>query len=494
MIPAFFLVSVALASGLSLSPPAAGVEPDGLPKPTREAPSAPALETPDRLTVGAGYPDIRLPTIDGLRSLSVSGFRDRKVLLIEFASWSAASRAAVPDWHAKTERRRRDGELVVLGVVQEQHRDRPLLFAQWQRIDWPILWDPFNLTGCSELPRVVAIDEHGVVRAVDPTWEQLESEFLDVEFSEPERLPQVHEHGVEALITRSIRGNDTVTDALSDLLWRGPDDEHVRLLGGVALAAPDVPETAFQLGVAFRLRYDSATPFAQDFGNALAAWGAASRSDPGQVVWRRRVRQYGPSAAGQLPCYAWVLEAQGELLARGSQPVPLQSPLTRAECVPARAQPAPEEVLVEPDPEGQVRLDEGLIDFGGAFVFGEAPVGEPAADDGSPSEATAIARLHLTFLARAEEDVRWRNDVTPMVAWIESIPKGWEIERRLLRFPMPDEAMTRERRQVDFDVRMPANAGPGEIRGYVLVNACIGPKGSAKYLRRPFRLRVGRDE
>lgn len=37
--------------------------------------------------VGKPYPEIRLPTVEGDRTLSLSSFRGRKVLLIEFASW-----------------------------------------------------------------------------------------------------------------------------------------------------------------------------------------------------------------------------------------------------------------------------------------------------------------------------------------------------------------------------------------------------------------------
>ena len=33
------------------------------------------------------HPDVRLPTIDGERTLALSELRGKKVLLIEFASW-----------------------------------------------------------------------------------------------------------------------------------------------------------------------------------------------------------------------------------------------------------------------------------------------------------------------------------------------------------------------------------------------------------------------
>ncbi len=40
-----------------------------------------------RPAVGEVYPEVRLPTIDGERTVSLHGLRGKKVLLIEFASW-----------------------------------------------------------------------------------------------------------------------------------------------------------------------------------------------------------------------------------------------------------------------------------------------------------------------------------------------------------------------------------------------------------------------
>jgi hypothetical protein len=37
--------------------------------------------------VGALHPELRLPTIDGERTVSLRALRGRKILLIQFASW-----------------------------------------------------------------------------------------------------------------------------------------------------------------------------------------------------------------------------------------------------------------------------------------------------------------------------------------------------------------------------------------------------------------------
>lgn len=49
--------------------------------------SAPALAQAPALEVGQPYPDLRLPTIDGERTLSIRDLVGKPVLLIEFASW-----------------------------------------------------------------------------------------------------------------------------------------------------------------------------------------------------------------------------------------------------------------------------------------------------------------------------------------------------------------------------------------------------------------------
>ena len=52
----------------------------------------------------------------------------------------------MPVWHGLTKELVERGELVVIGITQEQHPDRCALFARWKGLDFPILWDPFNLT------------------------------------------------------------------------------------------------------------------------------------------------------------------------------------------------------------------------------------------------------------------------------------------------------------------------------------------------------------
>ena len=72
----------------------------------------------------------------------------------------------------------------MIGVVQEQHRDRPTLFAQWQEIKWPILQDPINLFETRAVPRLVAIDEHGIIRSTRPRLRSFEQQFINKKFDD----------------------------------------------------------------------------------------------------------------------------------------------------------------------------------------------------------------------------------------------------------------------------------------------------------------------
>ena len=93
----------------------------------------------------------------------------------------------VPVWHERTRALVEAGELAIVGIVQEQHPDRTALYAQWQGVDFPILWDPFGVAGLEVVPVVSAADEHGIVRAakLDPRRfeDQFVAGFMEVEYA-----------------------------------------------------------------------------------------------------------------------------------------------------------------------------------------------------------------------------------------------------------------------------------------------------------------------
>ena len=119
----------------------------------------------------------------------------------------------------------------MLGITQEQHPARCRLFAQWHGIDWPILWDPFNLTGSEAVPRFTLVDEHGVVRVARARPDDLDA-FLATPRSmlrratgppRPRRRPApCPASGVRRVARVSCTGRSRRRDWCAPLRRRGP--------------------------------------------------------------------------------------------------------------------------------------------------------------------------------------------------------------------------------------------------------------------------------
>ena len=73
------LLPAVIAAALVAAGPGSAVAEDGL----RDAGS---VET-EKVVVGELLPDLRVPTLDRKSAVSLSSFRGKKLLLIEFASW-----------------------------------------------------------------------------------------------------------------------------------------------------------------------------------------------------------------------------------------------------------------------------------------------------------------------------------------------------------------------------------------------------------------------
>lgn len=255
----------------------------------------------------------------------------------------------MPVWHAKTRELREAGKLTVIGITQEQHPERCQLFAQWHGIDWPILWDPFNLTGSRVVPHFRLVDEQGIVWALRAKPDELAGFMKDAPVVKT-RLAAgkptiVQSHGlsaeqaqaagwtaIEALLRRDARASDAATDTLAAIADRSAAHR-------------------FRAGVAYRMRYDrTSTP--ADFRASVAAWSQALEAKPNQYIWRRRIQQYGPRLDKPYPFYGWIATAQQEISARGETPIELPVALSHTESWGKEA-PAPSGAG-EPDPKGKI--------------------------------------------------------------------------------------------------------------------------------------------
>ena len=187
----------------------------------------------------------------------------------------------MPVWHEATRRWVKEGRLALLGVTQEQHADRCQLFAQWKRFDWPILHDPINLLEAPAVPIIVAIDEYGIVRAVRPRPETFAAEFLDKRFGDDAplvpRSSDAPDPGSLFQKAKASPGADAwrvAGDALT--IWGGAErlDQAIDAYTRALACDPSDKNSLFRLGVAYRMRHESAERRNGDFQSAVEAWGA----------------------------------------------------------------------------------------------------------------------------------------------------------------------------------------------------------------------------
>lgn len=392
----------------------------------------------------------------------------------------------MPGWHEATADLREQGKLRTIGIVEEQHPDRARLFMQWKRLDWPLMVDSLDLLGLSVVPVTLFVDEHGIVRAIQPRPADAAA-FAQARFEPPEgdaaavtTVPDASRLKAEAVRSGAADAWRRYAEVL--LLWggRGRLSEAVDAFRRAAAVDPDDGWARFRLGVALRARYDSPTRQQGDFRTAVQAWSAALENDPNNYIWRRRIQQYGPRQDKPYPFYDWIAEARDEILARGDTPVALAVEPRGAEL----AEPASEfvtwaEKAGEPDPRGRVERDRGR------FVAVETTVVPPAI---APGHA---ARVHLVFRPRVDSGAHWNNEAGDLLVWLEP-PEGWQVQPRLLRVARAAQRVSVEPRTVEAELRTPEDIGPGEatIPGYALYYVCEDADGACLYRRRDLDLRI----
>ena len=121
----------------------------------------------------------------------------------------------------------------------------------------------------------------------------------------------------------------------------------------------------------------------------------------------------------------------------------------------------------EPDPEGAIERDQGLIGVEGVLV---------------PTTAAGDAwRLHLVFSPQG--DGHWNNEAEPMRVWLD-VPDGWSADQRMVTIDNANEAASAEVRTAEFELRRGEDAVPAsDIRAYALYNVCEGEEGVCLFRR-----------
>ncbi len=396
----------------------------------------------------------------------------------------------MPVWHDKTAQAVKDGRLVVLGVVQEQHPDRPRLFAQWKKLNMPILHDPINVL---ELPAVlvmVAIDEHGIIRMLRPSLEAFQKDFLGKAFSDDAPAARhadpraLSPPDLKALAQRAEKDNTSRAwrdygDALA--LWGGSEriNDAIDAYGWAVRLDPKDGNSHFRLGVAQRMRYESGRRQPDDFRLAVGSWGQALDINPNHYIYRRRIQQYGPRLDKPYAFYDWIAQAEKEITARGDKLVPLAVRPVGAEIAhPTRefAEEAP--ATQQPDLDGKIHRDQkGLIATEVIVVPARVRPGQSAC-------------VHVEFWPSEKQKAHWNNEAEPLRLWVDA-PEGWQVSQRLLAAPQGNKPETREARGINFEVKVPASArGKVRLTAYALYHVCEDAGGTCLFFRKDIDINV----
>jgi len=386
----------------------------------------------------------------------------------------------VPGWHEVTKQLLAEGKINVVGIVEEQHPDRTRLFMQWKRMDWPVMVDSLDLLGVSGVPITLFLDEHGIIRAIQPKKEDL-AKFL-AEDPSAEDNSGIRKRDLPDLAELKERSEDGTREQIknyADALFLWGDsrdlDDAIGRLEALLRKNPEDGSVEFSLGVAYRRRYDSGSRDFEDFRKAVEHWTKALEIDPNQYIWRRRIQQYGPRLDKPYSFYDWVETARKEIRARGEVPRRLVVEPGGAELAyPSKSLVASGSNAAEPDPGNRIRTDqEGLVRV--------RPVVVPNTSDGELS-----ARVHVLFSPDLGKKAHWNNEAGDMQVWLGP-PENLEIDKKLFVLEVPREEVNQETRRAEFELRSEAKLrGNMTIPGYALYYVCEDVTGTCLYRRLDF--------
>lgn len=362
----------------------------------------------------------------------------------------------------------REGRLVVIGVVQEQHPDRTRLYRQWRQLDWPIAVDALNTLNLTAVPVAIGIDEQGIVRALGMRPSDLVDQLIEPTWTAPQGT---------VLRTEPCHLMDG-----DRAFHEGKADEAVKAYrAGVDRDSAD-GRAAFRLGVALQRRWEM--PKLRQPGDARAAveaWARALACNPNQYIWRRRLQQYGPRLTKPYNFYFWVAEARTDILARGQAPVQLTAEPLAAEILPPTRRSGHAVQVVDHDPKDLIVRDT-------QYVRHEAVAVPPVVRPGGR------AQVRVEFFLPPGVPALWNNEAEPLRIVLRP-PTGVEVFEGALEWPSPKQAESSEPRIIHVEVATLAAlpAANLKIPGYALFNICEKPGGKCLYRRVDFTVHLGVD-
>lgn len=383
------------------------------------------------------------------------------------------------------------GEMVAIGVVQEQHPDRTRLYRQWRELDWPLFVDSMNtLEHITVVPVPVAINEAGIVVHDRFKPDQLE-EFLRTEWELPIISPDYnrimeteppeiapddnatasewHTYGREVFNLGDANEIDSVIDALQTAAKLDTDNGPIQ----------------FSLGTALRRRYEGPNRKPNDNQRAAEHWGLALDANPNHYIYRRRLQQYGPRLDKPYNFYFWVQQARADILKRGEEPVALTAePMGSEIAQPERnASETGVAALANPDSNARIARDTaGLVQI------------EPLVTPQSVRPGHRL-RARITYRLNPDSNPWWNNEADQVLTWVD-VPDGFTLTENALAHPVPDEPETQELRQVEIEFEIAESQSEGDVTipAYALYYVCEDAGGVCYYLRQDFDLRFEIDE
>ena len=385
----------------------------------------------------------------------------------------------------------KSGELVVLGVVQEQHPDRAKLYKQWRQLGWPILVDSLNLLDLAVVPVPVAIDESGIVRHTGRMLSSLETEFVRktyntvkigknfnrAERADPQKLRQQVSESGSAAAYRDL-GNAYFFEPAAESL-----DRCIEAYQQAIKLDPRDGRAHFRLGAALRKRAESTHRRPGDAQAAVAQWGEALAINPNQYIWRRRIQQYGPRLDKPYNFYSWVEQARNEIKARGEQPVPLAIEPTGSELIAAprnRRGLATAVMMTNRDPQRKITADSKNM------VTIETVVTPARVQPGQR------VRVRATFRLNEESRPYWNNEAGDgLTIWVALNAMIAQSEGTTT-YATPKQPETRETRVLEFELSFSPEYAAREVElpAYALYYICESKGGKCLYLRQDFNVKL----
>ncbi len=156
---AFAVTLGTLAFTLDLSDP---------PRPASEAAASDVIVVGGHPLLDQPAPDFTLTDLDG-RTVRLSDYRGRPVVVNFWASWCIPCKAEFPLFNAARAEHTREG-LEILGVIHDDSLEAARTFARDQGAGWSMLDDredvAWNAYQVQALPTTYYVDREGIVRAV----------------------------------------------------------------------------------------------------------------------------------------------------------------------------------------------------------------------------------------------------------------------------------------------------------------------------------------